>query len=223
MTQRAPRIDSVRRLMLAAGASLFVFGRPPAALAQGQPQRQLQSPHFPTQIGGAAGALNLNGWGMRRRFGVDVYEVALYVQERSVNPADHLSLARRNRLAIRFARELDNEQFTRVLLAALRDRVSMSETPTMVDTMLRFSEVFSSVPVFKIGDEVTVTITGGGRMDFTINGDAKGFKPITEAALARGLLAIYIGDKPIDADLKRDMLEGGPLPKAARPAAGPRR
>jgi hypothetical protein len=181
---------------------------PAAARAQTAAPRPLQNPNFPAQISTPSGALALNGWGVRRRFGVDVYEVAL---------------AKRSRLAIRFLRELDNEQFTRVLLAALKERVNMTETPTMVDTMLKFSEVFSSVPVFKVGDQVTVTISGGGRMDFTINGDSKGFKPITEAALARGLLSIYVGDKPIDPELKRDMLEGGPLPRPVRQPGGPRR
>jgi hypothetical protein len=196
---------------------------PAAARAQTAAPRPLQNLNFPAQISTPSGALALNGWGVRRRFGVDVYEVALYAQDRSNSPADHLTLAKRSRLAIRFLRELDNEQFTRVLLAALKERVNMTETPTMVDTMLKFSEVFSSVPVFKVGDQVTVTISGGGRMDFTINGDSKGFKPITEAALARGLLSIYVGDKPIDPELKRDMLEGGPLPRPVRQPGGPRR
>lgn len=217
----ASRYPQSRRRVLAA---LMVGLGPALGLAQAPAPRPLQNAHFPAQIATPSGPLALNGWGVRRRFGMDIYEVALYAQDRSVNPADHLTLAKRSRLAIRFLRELDNEQFTRVLLAALRERVSMTETPTMVDTMQKFSEVFSSVPVFKVGDEVTVTISGAGRMDFTINGDGKGFKPITEAALARGLLSIYVGEKPIDTELRRDMLEGGPLPRPVRqPGGGPRR
>jgi len=179
---------------------------------------------FPATSASSSGNLVLTGWGTRRRLGFQVYHAALYVQEKSANPADYLTLARRERLLLRFARELDNEQFTRIMLAALKERVNMSESPTMVDSMQKFSEVFSSVPLFKVGDEVTVTLSPGGRMEFAINGDTKGYTPINELPLARGLLSIFIGSKPIDADLKREMLEGGPqLAESARPVGGPRR
>jgi len=179
---------------------------------------------FAATSASSTGTLVLTGWGTRRRLGFQVYHAALYVQEKSANPADYLTLAKRARLVLHFARELDNEQFTRIMLAALKERVNMSDTPTMVDSMQKFSEVFSSVPMFKIGDEVTLTLSPGGRMEFAINGDTKGFTPITELPLARGLLSIFIGSKPIDTDLKRDMLEGGPpLADAARPVGGPRR
>ena len=179
---------------------------------------------FPASSASSTGNLTLTGWGTRRRLGFQVYHAALYVQEKSANPADYLTLAKRARLVLHFARELDNEQFTRIMLAALKERVNMGETPTMVDSMQKFSEVFSSVPLFRIGDEVTLTLSPGGRMEFAINGDTKGFTPINELPLARGLLSIFIGAKPIDADLKRAMLEGGPVAtEAARPVGGPRR
>jgi hypothetical protein len=173
----------------------------------------------------AGNNLQLTGWGTRKRFGFQVYHAALYVQEKSANPADYLTLTKRERLVLRFARELDNEQFTRIMLAALKERVNMRETPTVVDSMQKFSELFSSVPLFKVGDEVHLTMLPGGRMEFSINGDTKGFNPITEPPLARGILSIFIGAKPIDDDLKHDMLEGGPkVAEATRPAAGgPRR
>jgi Chalcone isomerase-like len=172
-----------------------------------------------------AGPLTLNGWGTRKRLGFEVYHVGLYTQTKSVNGADHLTLAKPVRLTIRFARELENEQFTRILLAAMRERVNMSETPTMIDSMLKFSEVFSSIPVFKLNDEVTLSLFPGGRMEFAINGDNKNFKPITEAPLARGLLSIYVGANPVDAELKGNLLEGGPkAPEGkAKMAGGPRR
>jgi len=179
---------------------------------------------FPPTTNVAGNNLQLTGWGTRKRLGFEIYHVALYVQDKSANPADYMNLAKRDRLVLRFARELDNEQFTRIMLAALKERVNMSETPTVVDSIQKFAEVFSSVPLFKVGDEVHLTILPGGRMEFSINGDTKGFNPITEAPLARGLLSIFIGPKPIDIDLRRDILEGGPkLAEAARSAGGPRR
>lgn len=180
---------------------------------------------FPPTMNVAGNNLQLTGWGTRKRLGFRVYHAALYVQDKSANPADYLTLVKRERLVLRFVRELDNEQFTRIMLAALKERVNMRETPTMVDSMQKFSELFSSVPLFKVGDEVHLTMLPGGRMEFSINGDTKGFNPITEPPLARGILSIFIGPKPIDDDLKRDILEGGPkVAEASRPAAGgPRR
>lgn len=180
---------------------------------------------FPLTVAAAGGPpLQLTGWGTRKRFGFEVYQVALYVQEKTANPADYLLLAKRVRLTLRFMRDLENEQFTRIMLAALKERVSMNESPTMVESTLKFSEVFSSVPLFKAGDEVTLAFAPGGRMEFAINGDSKGFSPISELALARGILSIFVGAKPIEAELKRDILEGGPAPAAvAKVPAGPRR
>lgn len=201
---------------LAAQPAMAQAARPaPAkpAAAKEAPPKDLTK--FPPTVAAPGGPLTLTGWGTRRRIGFQVYHVALYVQQKSANPADYLTLARPARLVLHFARELENEQFTRILLAALKERVNMQDSPTMVDSMLKFSEVFSSVPLFKVGDEVTVTFTPGGRIEFAINGDGKGFTPLTELPLARGLLSIFIGAKPIDADLKRDILEGGPKPREA--------
>jgi len=195
-----------------------------ATTAAAAPAVPAPAGRFPANMDVAGRNLQLTGWGTRKRFGFEVYHAALYVQDKSANPADYLSLAKHERLVLRFARELDNEQFTRIMLAALKERVNMRETPTMVDSMQKFSELFSSVPLFKVGDEVHLTLLAGGRMEFSINGDNKGFKPINEPPLARGILSIFIGAKPVDDDMKRDILEGGPkLAEASRAVGGPRR
>jgi hypothetical protein len=66
----------------------------------------------------------------------------------------------------------------------------------------KFLSLFTSD--FSRGDVVDLTIGADGGVSVSHNGKALG--SVSSAKLARGVLAIYLGDKPADDSLKKGML-----------------
>ena len=148
--------------------------------------------------------LVLNGAGVRTRAIFKVYVASLYVPAKATTPAAVLAKGPR-RIQMTLLRNLSADQLADALVDGLKDNNSEAELAAvkaqqeqMVTAMKGFGEVKEKDVVALDYVDGTTRILLNGQPKATIAGDA------FNAALTR----IWLGDKPVQADLKKALLGG---------------
>lgn len=144
--------------------------------------------------------LKLNGYGMRKKFFVKVYIGSLYASKPLTSAAAALAdsgykLIRMNFLHSKVEKEKITEAFNEGFANNSPDLIGSPEVK-------KFLSIFTSD--FIKGDIVDLTLAADGAVSASHNGKLLGSIP--SGKLARGVLAIYLGDKPADESLKKGML-----------------
>lgn len=155
-----------------------------------------------TSLGGQE--LLLNGAGTRKRAVFKVYVASLYVREKATTLPAVLAHAPR-RIQLNLLRNLSPDQLVDALVEGLKDNNSGAEleavktqTDELVATMKSFGDV-------KEGNVVT--------LDFVDNATRIGLNGATRGTIAgepfnRALTRVWLGDRPVQGDLKKAMLGG---------------
>jgi hypothetical protein len=155
------------------------------------------------QVGGAA--LQLNGAGVRTRAIFKVYVAGLYVPQKANNTAALLAQKGPRRVAITMLRNVDADTFSGALSEGLQKNLSeaqFSGFKTQIDTL---SANFKAAGEAKKGDTIHLEFTPDAGTRVVVNGKAQGSAIVGEDFYG-ALLRIWLGDKPVDADLKKGML-----------------
>ncbi|HEY8245405.1 MAG TPA: chalcone isomerase family protein [Casimicrobiaceae bacterium] len=148
--------------------------------------------------------LVLNGAGVRTRAIFKVYVASLYVPAKATTPAAVLAKGPR-RIQMTLLRNLSADQLADALVDGLKDNNSEAELAAvkaqqeqMVAVMKGFGEVKEKDVVALDYADGATRILLNGQVKATIPGDA------FNAALTR----IWLGEKPVQADLKKSLLGG---------------
>ena len=149
--------------------------------------------------------LQLNGAGMRTRFVFKVYVAALYLTEKKSSLADILALAGPKRVSMRLVRDLSAEQLVEALEEGIRDNTSAAELEALSPRLAELKAIMLEVKQGKDGDLMTLDFLPGTGTQVAMNGSALG-KVIAGDNFYRALLRIWLGDKPVSADLKKALL-----------------
>ena len=150
--------------------------------------------------------LVLNGAGLRKRFIFSVYVLGLYLPEKKTDAAAVLDLAGPKRALIIMQRDVSAEQFTEAMLDGLRPNVSEAEYKALEPRLKQLMDVIAEAKEAKKGMTIAIDWTGSAtRLAF--NGAPVG-KPIPGEDLYRALLRIWLGDNPVQDDLKKALLGG---------------
>lgn len=155
------------------------------------------------EVGGQT--LMLNGAGVRTKVIFKVYVGSLYVPARTTDAVAVLAKGPR-RIQLNLLRNLSADQLVDALVDGLKDNTGADEfnalkgeTDQMVSVMKAFGEV-------KEGSVVTLDYVDGGTR-ISLNGQPRA--TITGEGFNAALTRIWIGEHPVQADLKRAMLGGG--------------
>jgi len=149
--------------------------------------------------------LKLNGAGVRTKVIFKVYAAGLYLQEKKTKAQDIFVLPGAKRIAIVMMRDISSEEFGRAFIAGIHQNISKAEEGKIVTQLLKFGELFASVPEIKKGDVLTTDWVPNTGTVMTINGK-KMADPFPDVAFYNALLKIWLGDKPVDARLKNALL-----------------
>ena len=148
--------------------------------------------------------LVLNGAGVRTKVFIKIYVGSLYVPAKATDLAAVLAKGPR-RIQMNILRSLTPDQLVDALVDGLKENNSADElaavktqTAELVATMKAFNEV-------KEKDVVTLDFVDGATK-IGLNGAAKG--SIAGEPFNRALTKIWLGDHPIQPDLKKAMLGG---------------
>jgi len=148
--------------------------------------------------------LVLNGAGLRRRIIFNVYVIGLYLPEKKSDPAAILALAGPKRAAIHMLRDVGAETFTEALVEGLRANTSGAEYQALEPRVQELSRIMADLKEAKKGMSLSLDWTGAATQ-LLVNGKPAG-NPIAGEDFYRALLRIWLGNKPVQDDLKRSLL-----------------
>ena len=149
--------------------------------------------------------LVLNGAGLRTRFHVvKVYVIGLYLPEKKSDAASVLSLAGPKRAAIHMLRDVGADTFTDALIEGLKANHSEADFKALEPRVKELSDIMAQIGEAKNGMTIALDWTGSATR-LVVNGKPAG-KPISGEDFYKALLRIWIGDKPVQDDLKKSLL-----------------
>lgn len=148
--------------------------------------------------------LVLNGAGVRSRFFIKVYVAALYLPQRQGRADAVLAAAPPRRMQLTMLRALSAETFSEALRKGLADNLGAAQLAAMEPRLADFEALLKSQGEAREGAVYTLDDTAAG-MQLAVNGKPVG-KPIPGADFFRALLGVWLGENPVQADLKRALL-----------------
>ena len=151
--------------------------------------------------------LSLNGAGLRKRAFFQVYVIGLYVPQKKSAAAELIALAGPKRLAIHMLRNVDAQTFTDALADGIRENHGEAEAKALEPRVKQLGAIMAEVKEAKEGMRITLDWVPASGTVIAINGKPTG-APIAGEDFYRALLRIWLGDKPVQDDLKKALLGG---------------
>jgi hypothetical protein len=187
-----------RRLLLPLAAALVFAGSAAAAVTVGGVAYDESS---------RAGSqdLKLNGAGVRYKLVFPVYSAGLYLNEKKKTPAEIYATPGAKRMRLVMQRTVNAEEFGQAFLSGIQQNSDKAERTRLVEPLLKFGQLFASVPELRKGDTIAIDFIPGQGTLILINGK-QAAEPIAEPGFYTMLLKIWLGDKPADAKLKNALL-----------------
>lgn len=185
----------MRRIWLTALALMFAVGAQAAEVGGVKLDDKVA-------VGGQE--LVLNGAGVRSRAFFKVYVGSLYVPAKATTLAAVVEKAPR-RFQLNILRSLSSDQLIDALSEGLKENTTPEELAAIKPQVDQLVATMKSLGDVKEGDVVTLDFVDGATR-IALNGTAKG--SIAGDAFNRALTKIWLGDKPVQADLKKAMLGG---------------
>lgn len=166
---------------------------------------------FPERITLDPGGLPLvlNGAGVRQKFWLDVYAVALYLPSASADAEQAIAALGAKRVAISMLRDVDAAEFVEALTAGLRRNHSAAQLRAFAPQIARLTQIMTGLGVAKRGMRVTLDLVPGGGTAVSIDGVPRG-GPIAGEDFYRALLRNWLGPNPVSDQLKRALLSRRP-------------
>ncbi len=148
--------------------------------------------------------LVLNGAGIRSRAVFRVYVGSLYLPAKAESLDGVLAKGPR-RIQLNLLRNLSGEQLSDAVTEGMKDNNTPAEVDAVKGETGQFIGIAKAFGDLKEGNVVTLDFADGATK-IGFNGAAKGSIP--GEAFNRALTKIWLGDKPVQADLKKAMLGG---------------
>ena len=148
--------------------------------------------------------LVLNGAGVRTRAFFKVYVGSVYVPAKATTLAAVLDKAPR-RIQLSILRSLSSDQLVGALSDGLKDNNSAADLAAIKPQVDQLVATMKALGDVKEGDVVTLDFVDGATK-IGLNGSAQG--SIAGDAFNHALTKIWLGDNPVQPDLKKAMLGG---------------
>ena len=184
------RTVAVLLLLLALGA------RPVAA-------REVAGVTLPDTAAVEGKTLVLNGAGLRTRYFFKVYVIGLYLERPATDTAAILGADSVRRAELHILRSLSGDEIAGAIRTAFEENAGAA-LPRLQDRLKRLESMF---PAVAAGDTIALTYVPGRGTGVVAKGKPAGV--IEGKDFADALFAVWIGDKPVDPDLKKALLAGG--------------
>jgi hypothetical protein len=146
--------------------------------------------------------VTLTGAGLRKRAFFQVYAIGLYVAERKADP---VAQGGAKRVAIHMLRDVGADQFADALVDGMRPNHDEATMKSLEPRIAQLSAILAEMKEAKKGMAITLDWVPGSGTQVTVAGKPSG-KPIEGEDFYRALLRIWLGDKPVQDDLKKALL-----------------
>jgi len=158
-----------------------------------------------TRLGSAE--LVLNGAGLRKRAFFQVYAIGLYLPQKSATPGGVLEQPGPKRVAIHMLRDVGADAFTEALADGIRANHSEAQAKALEPRVGELAAIMAELKEAKKGMAIALDWQPASGTVVVVNGAPRG-KPISGEDFYRALLRIWVGDKPVQDDLKKALLGG---------------
>lgn len=148
--------------------------------------------------------LVLNGAGIRSRAIFKVYVGSLYLPAKA-NTAAAVFAKGPRRVQLNMLRDVTSDQMTEALVEGITASNPPAETAAVKAQSDQLASILKSMGALKEGNVLVFDFADGGTK-VSLNGAAKGTIP--GDAFNKALTSVWIGDKPVQDDLKKAMLGG---------------
>jgi long-chain acyl-CoA synthetase len=154
----------------------------------------------------AGSDLVLNGAGIRTRAIFKVYVGSLYLSKKTADAAAAIGEQAPKRVQINMLRTVSADDFVGALNDGLKANNSEAELAAVKAQVDQLQSIMKSFGEAKDGGVVTLDYVPGQGTVVSYEGKARGTIP--GDAFNKALMKIWLGDKPIQGDLKKAMLGG---------------
>jgi Chalcone isomerase-like len=152
----------------------------------------------------AADELSLNGSGIRKRAFFQVYSIGLYLPKKTTSAEEAVSVPGPKRVEIKMLRDVSAEQFSDALADGIRANHSEADAKALEPKVKQLAATMAEVKEAKKGMAIVLEWNGKATQ-VLIDGKPSG-APIQGDDFYRALLRIWLGDKPVQDDLKKALL-----------------
>jgi len=156
-----------------------------------------------TRVGNSE--LLANGAGLRKKLVIKVYAMALYLPEKRGDAEAVLAAKGAKRISISLLRDLTAKQFVEALEEGMANNHTEAEMAGLKDRLKQFSDTLLAIGEAKSGTTVVIDWLPETGTRLTVNGQVKG-KDIAGEDFYKALLKIWLGNKPVQDDLKQALL-----------------
>ena len=151
------------------------------------------------------GELLVNGAGLRKKVFFQVYAMALYLPQKSSDAEAVLAASGGKRIAITLLRDLTAQQFVEALQEGMANNHSEAEMAALKERLKQLSDLMLAIGEAKTGTHIVIDWLPASGTRLTVNGQAQG-KDIAGEDFYQALLRIWLGNKPVQDDLKQALL-----------------
>ncbi len=148
--------------------------------------------------------LLLNGAGIRKKFLVKAYVGSLYLVEKTRSAEAVLADTGAKRMAYNMLRDVTGRQVLDRINEAIVANNTEEEMKALEARFYKFEKIFLTVKELKKGDIIYMDYIPETGTRVSVNGVVKG--NIEGADFYRSLLKTWVGNKPIQASLKKNVL-----------------
>jgi hypothetical protein len=159
-----------------------------------------------TKVG--AGETVINGAGVRGVLFIKGYAMALYLPQKTAAATEAISMKGAKRVRIVLLRDTSGETFADALPSGIRKNHSEQEVAPLnarIEALKATMLAITSTPKGAVIHFDWLPEVGSGVTRLTINGDKKG-EDIPGEDFYRAVLKIWLGEHPVQADLKEGLL-----------------
>ncbi len=160
---------------------------------------------FEDQARVAQRELKLNGLGIRSIFIFKAYVAGLYVSDKVTSTQDVQRYSGPIRLQLRMLMEVGARDIKQALVDGMRKNVNEAQWLVMQDRVVDFSRTIESIGVVRPGDTINLDFVPERGLLLAVNGLDQG-GAIRGLDFYSALLAVFVGDDPVDTRLKRGLL-----------------
>jgi Chalcone isomerase-like len=158
------------------------------------------------KLSGASGPdLVLNGAGLRTRYRFKVYVAALYLPEKKSSAKEVIALKGAKRVQLWLMRDVAADEMSNALAEGLNANLSSAELEKLKAQIQQLNATLVALRELKEGDVMTFDLLPGAGTRISVNGQLSG-TPIAGDDFHAALLKIWLGENPVQAELKKALL-----------------
>ena len=164
---------------------------------------------FDDRVRLAGSDLLLNGLGVRSVAWLKGFSAGLYLSERVTTPGQALGQSGPKRLQMKMILDVETKEFVKAFNVSLQRNNTETERAALKARVEQFDRTLAQIGKVKKGDVVNLDFIPGKGLVVSVNGAPQG-TPVAGEDLYAGLLKVFIGDRPVDKNLKAGLLGAAP-------------